>query len=90
MTWLHSETKATLERLITDDDHNSTWQSVEGEIEGHFKKMNLSDNTFDVSNISGTAYKFTTKSHIDIKSSDRIIITNGNYQGKYSVSDFKY
>ena len=90
MTWLHSETKAVLQRLVLDEDNNSTWQDLDGELEGHFKKIKLTDGTFDISNISGTAYKFTIKKTVDIKSSDRLIISEGKYAGKYSVSDFKY
>lgn len=90
MTWLHSETKASLERLVADVDNNSDYQVVAWDIEGHFKKLDLTDGSFDVSGIDGTAYKFTVKSKVDVRGSDRLIITTWDYIGEYSVQDFKF
>ena len=74
MTWLHNDTVATLDRLVADADNNSDYVDVAGEIEGHFKKLDLADGSFDVSAIDGTAYKFSIKKHVDVKGSDRLHI----------------
>lgn len=90
MTFLHSKTTATIKRLVSDSDDNSEYQIVEGDFIGHFKKIDQMDGSFDISNIDGTAYKFTAKKKLDIKPSDRLIISEGDFAGSYSVMDFKF
>lgn len=90
MTWLHNDTTASLKRLVTDADNNSDYQVVAWDIEGHFKKLDLADGSFDVSGIDGTAYKFSVKKYVDIKGSDRLIIATWEFAGEYSVQDFKF
>lgn len=90
MTFLHSKTTATIKRLVADSDNNSQYQVVEGSFIGHFKKIDQMDGSFDISNIDGTAYKFTAKKKLDIKPSDRLIIAEGEFAGEYSVQDFKF
>jgi len=90
MTWLHKDTKWTIKRLFTDADWNSSPTEIYWDLEGHFKKIDETDTTFDVSNIEWSAYKFTIKSEVDIKPSDRIIIREWKYIWEYSVQDFMY
>lgn len=59
--FLRSQTTASLKRLVVNKDQNSTYKEIKGNLKGHFKKVDLTDRTFDVSQIDGTAFKFTTK-----------------------------
>lgn len=88
--FIHSETTGSLKRLVTDADNNSDYQVVAGDIKGHIKKLDQTDGSFDISNIDGTAFKFSVKRHVDIKGSDRFIVAEGEYAGTYSVQDFRY
>jgi len=90
MMYKHSETTWSIQRLTNGVNNISSHVTVAGDIIGHFKKIWDKDPTFDVTNIDGTAYKFSVKWKVDVKSWDRLIINSGVFSWEYSVQDFRY
>lgn len=90
MTYKHNDTTASLKRLVNWENNISDHVVVAGNIQGHMKKIDDKDPTFDVTGIDGTAYKFSVKGKVDVKGWDRFIIESWDFAGEYSVQDFRY
>lgn len=90
MTWLRNNTTCTVRRLQTDINYKSSYIDISTNLNGFIKKITLTDWSFDVANIDGTAYKLSLKWFVDVKPSDRVIIATGVYEWEYGVQDLRY